>query len=335
MNKVLPPSLDDDTNAEEGEGQDFAFQVDEAPKEEADALAALAELESVDEIKKILAKELSTDTTQHYLNQIGTRPLLTAEQELHFATLAKQGDFASRQTMIEHNLRLVVSIAKHYIHRGVALLDMIEEGNLGLMRAIDKFEPERGFRFSTYATWWIRQSIERAIMNQARTVRLPVHMVRELHQVLRAKQHLESRHHDGKEASAEDIGHLLGRSVEDVHDLLAFSVHTSSLDTPLDNDPQSSLLDLLQDERSDGPDARAQQHEVIKLVHDWLHTLSDKQRMIILRRFGLDNTEPSTLEQLAAEMGLTRERIRQIQQEALAKLKRDLSAHGVDRDALL
>ncbi|MES2037825.1 MAG: sigma-70 family RNA polymerase sigma factor, partial [Pseudomonadota bacterium] len=165
----------------------------------------------IDELKNVLAAELSTDTTQYYLNQIGTRPLFASAEELHYATLAKQGNFEARQKMIEHNLRLVVSIAKHYINRGVALLDMIEEGNLGLMHAIDKFEPERGFRFSTYATWWIRQSIERAIMNQARTIRLPVHMVRELNQILRAKYHLESQRRDGRDAALEDIALLVDR----------------------------------------------------------------------------------------------------------------------------
>ena len=291
-------------------------------------------VEGVEELKKVLAAELSTDTTQHYLNQIGTRPLLSAAEELHFATLAKQGDFASRQKMIEHNLRLVVSIAKHYINRGVALLDLIEEGNLGLMRAIDKFEPERGFRFSTYATLWIRQSIERAIMNQARTVRLPVHMVRELNQILRAKYHLEAQQHNGRDATAEDIAHLVDRSVEDVQDVLTLSEHAASLDTPLDNDPQASLIDLLPGSVDENPDTQAECHEMSVLIRDWLKNLPDKQRIVITRRFGLDNDDPSTLEQLAVEMGITRERVRQVQQEALIKLKRTLVARGVSKDAL-
>ena len=305
------------------------------PAEAGEAVVATVVVDSVDELKKVLEAELSTDTTQHYLNQIGTRPLLTAVQEVHYATLAKQGNFEARQTMIEHNLRLVVSIAKHYINRGVVLLDMIEEGNIGLMRAIDKFEPERGFRFSTYATWWIRQSIERAIMNQARTVRLPVHMVRELNQILRGKYHLEAQHHDGKDASAEDIAHLVGRPVEEVQDILALSEHATSLDAPLDNDPQSSLMDMLPGAAEDSPDARAEHHEMTVLVRDWLGKLPDKQRVVIMRRFGLDNDDPATLETLAEEMGVTRERVRQIQQEALIKLKRAMAARGVVRDSLL
>ncbi|MFZ1179959.1 MAG: RNA polymerase sigma factor RpoS [Herbaspirillum sp.] len=282
-------------------------------------------------LKKSRAAELSTDITQHYLHQIGMRPLLTAAEELYFATLARQGDFTSRQKMIEHNLRLVVSIAKFYINRGVALLDLIEEGNLGLMRAIDKFEPERGFRFSTYATWWIRQSIERAIMNQARTVRLPVYMLRELNQILRAKYHLEAH---GCDATMEDIAHLVNRPLEDVQDVLMLSEHAASLDTPLDNDPQSSLIDLLACPQDGSPDTQAECHEMSILVRDWLKNLSDKQKTVITRRFGLDNDDPSTLGQLAAEMGITHERVRQIQQEALIKLKRMLAARGVRKDAL-
>ncbi len=322
--------------ADEGDFVDDADDSDDTEKsgDAAETVATVA-LAPIDEIKTILAAELSTDTTQHYLNQIGTRPLFCAAEELHFATLAKQGDFEARQKMIEHNLRLVVSIAKHYINRGVALLDMIEEGNLGLMHAIDKFEPERGFRFSTYATWWIRQSIERAIMNQARTVRLPVHVVRELNQILRAKYHLESQKHDGHDATAEDIAYLVGRPVEEVQDILTLSEHATSLDAPLVNDPQSSLMDMLPSDSDDGPDSRAEHHEMTILVRDWLTKLPDKQRIVIMRRFGLDNDDPATLETLSEEMGVTRERVRQIQQEALIKLKRAMAAKGVGRDSLL
>jgi RNA polymerase nonessential primary-like sigma factor len=336
------------TDHQDDELDDASEQIADEGQDDVDAVAAeqdvdgevvvdgvVVVVDGVEELKKVLAAELSTDTTQHYLNQIGTRPLLSVTEEVHFATLAKQGNFEARQKMIEHNLRLVVSIAKHYINRGVALLDLIEEGNLGLMRAIDKFEPERGFRFSTYATWWIRQSIERAIMNQARTVRLPVHMVRELNQILRAKYHLEAQHHDGKDATAEDIAHLVDRPVEDVQDVLALSEHAASLDAPLDQDPLASLMDLLPSATEENPDSRAEQQEMSILVRVWLEKLTDKQRNVIMRRFGLDNDDPSTLEELAAEIGVTRERVRQIQQEALLKLKRLLGAKGVGKDSFL
>lgn len=339
MTRDSRDSFDDDASENEfsDELENSDDGADEALAEADGALEGVAggTADGVDEIKKVLAAELSTDTTQHYLNQIGLRPLLTAEEEIRYATLAKQGNFNARQKMIEHNLRLVVSIAKHYINRGVVLLDLIEEGNLGLMRAIDKFEPERGFRFSTYATWWIRQSIERAIMNQARTVRLPVHMVRELNQILRAKYHLEAQHHNGKDAPIEDIAHLVDRPVEEVQDILALSEHAASLDAPLDNDPTASLMDMLPGNSEDGPDSHAEHHEMTALVQDWLKKMPDKQRLVIVRRFGLDNDDPATLEELAAEMGVTRERVRQIQQEALVKLKRTLTARGVGKDALL
>lgn len=291
---------------------------------------------AVQEFRALLQSELSGDSTQRYLNQIGMRPLLTLEQEIYYATLAKQGNFAARQTMIEHNLRLVVSIAKHYINRGVALLDLIEEGNLGLMHAISKFEPERGFRFSTYATWWIRQSIERAIMNQARTIRLPVHRIRELNLVLRAKYHLESRiSSDGHDARLEDIAHLVERSVDEVRETLGMADHVTSLDSPIDGDPQSSLLDILTDVAQHGPEADAEHHEMIMLVRRWLDSIPIKQRLVIMRRFGLDNGSPATLEELAEEMGVTRERVRQIQQDGLLRLRRAMSARGVGKDALL
>ncbi|MBC7404919.1 MAG: RNA polymerase sigma factor RpoS [Cytophaga sp.] len=309
--------------------------VEDDEQENQNDLPASLAIAPIDELKTVLASELSTDATQHYLNQIGTRPLFCSAEELHFATLAKSGNFEARQKMIEHNLRLVVSIAKHYINRGVALLDMIEEGNLGLMHAIDKFEPERGFRFSTYATWWIRQSIERSIMNQARTIRLPVHVVRELNQILRAKYHLEAQQRDGRDAAIEDIAHLVDRPIDEIQDILALSEHATSLDTPLDNDPQSSLLDMLPGDSEDTPDIVAEHHEMAVQVRDWLSRLPDKQRVVIVRRFGLDNDDPATLETLADEMGITRERVRQIQQEALIKLKRSFASRGVGRDSLL
>lgn len=294
-----------------------------------------AAAESAEDLRSLLDAELASDSTQRYLNQIGLRPLLTAEKELHYATQAKLGDFSARQVMIEHNLRLVVSIAKHYINRGVPLLDLIEEGNLGLMHAISKFEPERGFRFSTYATWWIRQSIERAIMNQARTIRLPVHRIRELNLVLRAKYHLEARMAGGQDARLDDIAHLIERSVEEVHEILGLADHVASLDVPLEGDPQSSLLDLLADVGEEGPEAHAEQHEMIAMVRHWIGSIPIKQRQVIMRRFGLDHRDPATLEELAEEMGATRERVRQIQQEGLIRLRNAMMARGVGKDALL
>lgn len=299
--------------------------TDEAPGDDAPPIAQVEPAEP--------ETEFISDVTQLYLHEIGLNPLLSAEEELLYARRAAQGDFAARQKMIERNLRLVVNIAKHYLNRSVPLLDLVEEGNLGLMHALEKFDPERGFRFSTYATWWIRQNIERAIMNQSRTIRLPVHVIKELNLVLRAKRHLES--HGDREASVEDIAHLLGKPVEEVRNVLAHNEHVASLDAPLDLDPMLSIGESISDEQGVNPEAGLQAQEIESLVQQWLGQLNEKQRTVIERRFGLNSQEVCTLEELAGHLGLTRERVRQIQLEALVQLRRVLRQRGLSREALL
>ena len=277
--------------------------------------------------------ELLNDVTQHYLNEIGAKPLFTPEEEYSWACRARQGDFVARQKMIEHNLRLVVNIAKHYLNRGIPLLDLIEEGNLGLIHAIEKFDPERGFRFSTYATWWIRQSIERAIMNQSRTIRLPVHVVKEINLILRAFRHLEMA--NGKETRLEQIAHLIDRSVDDVRRAISLNEHIASLDAPLEIDPDHTIADAIADENALDPEELLQSSEVGNLVNQWVDQLTEKQRRVLERRYGLGGAEISTLEEVAAELNLTRERVRQIQIEALDQLRRVIKRGGVTRDNLI
>ncbi|MBL8435344.1 MAG: RNA polymerase sigma factor RpoS [Zoogloea sp.] len=277
--------------------------------------------------------EFLGDVTQLYLNEIGANPLLTAEEELALARRLRAGDFPARQTLIERNLRLVVNIAKHYLNRGIPLLDLVEEGNLGLIHALEKFDPERGFRFSTYATWWIRQNIERAIMNQSRTIRLPVHVVKELNQVLRTTRQLEAMRNG--DATVDDVARRMDRSVDEVRAILALNEHTASLDAPLDIDPTLSIGESLADEDAETPEVQIQDLEVETLVREWIGQLSEKQRMVIRHRYGIDECEVQTLEELADTLELTRERVRQIQLEALGQLRRIIKRRGVSKDVLL
>jgi len=280
------------------------------------------------------------DALTVYLRNVRRTELFTAQEEFEFATRARAGDFAARQSMIEHNLRLVVSIAKAYLGRGVPLSDLIEEGNLGLMHAIDKFEPERGFRFSTYATWWIRQSVDRALMYQGRAVRLPVNVVRELQQVLRARRALENdatlvtNRPEG--IRVDDIAALLGRDAADIADLLALAEAPRSLDASLDRSGEDQTLgDSLVDEITVDPLGVTQAHEVERLLEDWIGTLSEREKEILEGRFGLHDRDPETLDVLSLRLGLTRERVRQVQNEALCKLKRYLARRGITQQALL
>ncbi|MBN9422772.1 MAG: RNA polymerase sigma factor RpoS [Candidatus Accumulibacter sp. 66-26] len=313
------PDLAEEEIPEPGPGEEGALSAAEA--EEAEAPVAAAEV------------ELLNDVTQLYLNEIGAKPLFTPAEEASWARRARAGEFAARQKMIEHNLRLVVNIAKHYLNRGIPLLDLIEEGNLGLIHALEKFDPERGFRFSTYATWWIRQSVERAIMNQSRTIRLPVHVVKEINVVLRAVRHLESA--NGREISIEQIAHLIDRPIGDVRRVLALNEHIASLDAPLEIDPNHTIADAIADDNALDPEELLQSNEIGDLLGQWVAQLSDKQRQVIERRYGLGNTDMCTLEEIAVDLRLTRERVRQIQIEALDQLRRIIKRGGVTRDNLL
>jgi len=284
--------------------------------------------------------EAGPDALSVYMRGVRRTPLFTPEQEFDAATRARAGDFGARQSMIEHNLRLVISIAKGYAGRGVPMSDLIEEGNLGLMHAIDKFEPERGFRFSTYATWWIRQSVDRALMYQGRAVRLPVNVVREVQQVLRARRLLENdavllaQRPEG--IRVDDIAALLGRDAVDVTDLLAMAEAPRSLDARTDaSGDDHSLGDNLADTLAAAPDSTALAHEVDALLEQWIATLSPREQEVLEARFGLHDRDPETLETLSERLGLTRERVRQIQNEALFKLKRYLARRGIKREFLM
>ncbi|MBV7691384.1 RNA polymerase sigma factor RpoS [Limnobaculum sp. M2-1] len=298
-----------------------------------------AQLDSVEEDSSTDDILLSQDVTQHvldatqlYLGEIGFSPLLTAQEEVYFARRALRGDAAARSRMIESNLRLVVKIARRYNNRGLALLDLIEEGNLGLIRAVEKFDPERGFRFSTYATWWIRQTIERAIMNQTRTIRLPIHIVKELNVYLRTARELSQKL--DHEPRAEDIALQLDKSVGDVSRMLRLNERVTSVDSPLNGESDSALLDILPDENNNDPEYTTQDNDIKQSIVKWLFELNPKQREVLARRFGLLGYEAATLEDVGAEIGLTRERVRQIQVEGLSQLREILVKQGLNIEAL-
>jgi RNA polymerase nonessential primary-like sigma factor len=334
-NKATRKNSVKDTNETEESGKDDDLALDsveefdeEALDEEEDDSDTDADVFQPGEIP-----DGQLDATRLYLSEIGYSPLLTAEEEVHYARLAQKGVDSGRKKMIESNLRLVVKIARRYLNRGLALLDLIEEGNLGLIRAVEKFDPERGFRFSTYATWWIRQTIERAIMNQTRTIRLPIHVVKEINIYLRAARHLaQTLDH---EPSPEEIAELLDKPIDDVKRMLGLNERIASVDTPLGRDAENSLLDAIPDENNTDPVLLLQDDDVRGNIEQWLTQLTDKQREVVERRFGLNGHDVSTLEEVGNTIGVTRERVRQIQIEALRKLREILEKEGFSGDALL
>jgi RNA polymerase nonessential primary-like sigma factor len=285
-----------------------------------------SEIIELDTVQKTL------DATQLYLNEIGFSPLLSAEEEVFFARKALKGEEAARKRMIESNLRLVVKISRRYVNRGLALLDLIEEGNLGLIRAVEKFDPERGFRFSTYATWWIRQTIERAIMNQTRTIRLPIHVVKELNVYLRAARELSQKL--DHEPSAEEIATLLEKPVADVERMLGLNERVNSIDATIGSNGDKTLADTIPDHHASDPVSLLQNSDLSESIDNWLDDLTEKQREVLCRRFGLRGHEISTLEEVGYEIGLTRERVRQIQVEALKRLRDIMMQQGLDRECL-
>lgn len=318
---------DDNTESED------VLLLDEEEAEEEDEKP---EKDVTDNAKKFTPGAISAsqlDATRLYLNEIGFSPLLTAEEEVYYSRKLLKGDEAARKKMIECNLRLVVKISRRYLNRGLALLDLIEEGNLGLIRAVEKFDPERGFRFSTYATWWIRQTIERGIMNQTRTIRLPIHVVKEINIYLRAARHLsQTLDH---EPSPEEIAEMLDKPINDVKRMLGLNERTASVDSPMGLDSESTLLDAIPDENNIDPVALLQDDDVKDNIEKWLGQLTEKQCEVVTRRFGLHGYDVSTLEEVGNSIGVTRERVRQIQIEALRKLREILEKEGFSIDALI
>ena len=272
------------------------------------------------------------DVTRIYLSEIGRAKLLTADEEKSLSRAAHGGCQASRQRMIECNLRLVVRIARAYINRGLPLLDLIEEGNLGLIRAVEKFDPERGFRFSTYATWWIRQSVERSIMNQCRTVRLPIHVIRELTVFLRATREMEQEL--GRRPAIEEVSEKLDKPCPSMHKLFSYNEPRAPSDGFAGGEPKAAI-DHLADEQNRDPESEYADQAAGKLLGEWLNLLPKQQRIVVEHRFGLHGKGRSTLEEVGQLLGVTRERVRQVQLAALVRLREISERDGIEETPFL
>jgi RNA polymerase primary sigma factor len=259
------------------------------------------------------------DPVKTYLKEIGQVPLLSGEEEMELARAARQGDMEARRRLSEANLRLVVSVAKRYAGRGLQFLDLIQEGNLGLMKAVEKFEPDKGFKFSTYATWWIRQSITRAIADQARTIRIPVHLVESINRV--KKTAAELLHRNGREPTTEEIAAEMGMEPARVRELLQLSQEPVSLETPVGDEEDAHLEDFIRDDGTSAPADEAGRQLLRRELEAVLKSLTPREERVLSMRFGLEDGRARTLEEVGKEFNVTRERIRQIEAKALRKLR--------------
>lgn len=330
--ELVEPLNDDLSRSFEDE---FSF-TDEIEDTDADTLQTSADVVEALDVDSVIAIESRRDTemdaTRVYLNELAKSKLLTADEEKFYGKKALLGDESARKVMIESNLRLVVKISRRYLNRGLPLLDLINEGNLGLIRAVEKFDPERGFRFSTYATWWIRQTIERAIMNQTRTIRLPIHIVKEMNTYLKAQRHLtQVLDH---EPTAEEIAVYLDKPVSKVEKMLRLNERVTSIDIPGGKDFDKPLVDSISDDHSKSHDEKLQEDGIKENITTWVFQLPEKQREVICRRYGLCGYDDATLEQVALELNVTRERVRQIQMDGLKKLKEILTSNGYSFESI-
>lgn len=320
-----PAPIDHDTDNEDPEDLDLTPNI----------LNKAATIHSPIYQQEYVGREFSPeelDATRLYLGEIGFSPLLSAQEEVFYARRAHRGDTGARNHMVESNLRLVVKIARRYLNRGLTLLDLIEEGNLGLIHAVEKFDPERGFRFSTYATWWIRQTIERGLMNQTRTIRLPIHVLKEINLYLRTARKLaQTLDH---EPTLEEVANAAGKPLAEVERLLRLNERVASIDAPIIKDEELPLMDAIPDDEQRDPFAQLQDENLHEKLATWMSELSDKQRIVVERRFGLNGNEQATLEQVGSEIGVTRERVRQIQIDALRRMRKILEKDGFSEEVL-
>lgn len=299
------------------------LELNEIREEEQENSLALEE-------KDIPVPAFSGDLLVSYISSVRRYPLLTQEDEVRLGRLVKQGDVKARNSMITSNLRLVIKVARDYRTRGVPMLDLIEEGNLGLIHAVNKFDPERGFRFSTYATWWIRQGIEHAVMNQSRLVRLPFHVIKDLNQVLKVKKQLQEKAH-GQVVSVKDIAKELDIDEDKVRSMLVVAEGISISDLNVknkDSEKNVSLLDMLADEKTPTLEEQFGNTEIEKLLRSWIDSLNERQKIIVIHRFGINDNDIKTLEEIGEMLHLTRERVRQLQKTVLISLKKFLKNYG-------